>query len=118
MSLTEQVMAQARFMAEELTGQDAQLLETVCQAAVSSLESRLRDDLTADQCQADFVTAAGMMAVAMLADIGDWTGVEQLTVGDLTVRRSAKSSAADCLRAQAEMLMAPYLKTAFTFMGV
>lgn len=118
MTLTERVMAQARFMAQELAGQDAQLLETVCQAAVSMLEARLREDIGVEDCQADFITAAGMLAVAALADIGDWTGVEQLTAGDLTVRRGEKHRGADCLRAQAEMLMAPYLKTKYTFMGV
>ena len=118
MSLTEQVIAQASFMAQELANEDRQLLETVCQAAVSSLEARLRDDVTAEDCQADFVTAAGMLAVAALTDIGDWTGVEQLSAGDLTVRRKNSGSAAEYLRSQAEMLMAPYLKTAFAFLGV
>lgn len=118
MSLTEQVMAQVSFMARELADGDEQLLETVCRAAVSSLEARLRDDVTVEDCQADFVTAAGMIAVAALTDIGDWTGVEQLTAGDLTVRRGNSHAAAEYLRSQAEMLMAPYLKTAFAFWGV
>ena len=118
MSLTEQVMNQVSFMARELAAGDAQLLETVCGAAVSSLEARLRDEVSVEDCQADFVTAAGMIAVAALTDIGDWTGVEQLTAGDLTVRRSDSHKAAEYLRAQAEMLMAPYLKTAFAFLGV
>ncbi len=91
MSLTEEVMAQARFMAQELANKDAQLLETVCQAAVSTLEARLREEVSVEECQADFVTAASMMAVAALADIGDWTGVEQLTAGDLTVRKGEKT---------------------------
>ena len=118
MTLTEQVMAQASFMAQELAAGDSHLLETVCKAAVSSLEARLRDDVAVEDCQADFVTAAGMLAVAALADIGDWTGVEQLTAGDLTIRRKESGTAAEYLRSQAELLMAPYLKTAFAFLGV
>lgn len=118
MSLTEQVKNQVSFMARELAAGDEQLLETVCQAAVSSLEARLRDEVAVEDCQADFITAAGMMAVAALTDIGDWTGVEQMTAGDLTVRRGNSHKAAEYLRSQAEILMAPYLKTAFAFMGV
>ena len=118
MSLTDQVKNQVSFMAGELAAGDGQLLETVCAAAVSSLEARLREDVTLEDCQADFITAAGMLAVAALTDIGDWTGVEQLTAGDLTVRRGNSHKAAEYLRSQAEMLMAPYLKTAFAFLGV
>lgn len=118
MSLTEEVIAQAGFIAQDLESLDSKFVETVCRAAVASLEARLRDDLTAEDCQADFVTAAGMLAVAALTEIGDWTGVEQFTAGDLTVKRKKPESAVDYLRFQAELLMAPYLKTAFTFMGV
>lgn len=117
MSLTEQVLSQAKFMAQEMTDTDEQLLQVVCQAAVSSLEARLRDNLTPEDCLADFVTAAGMYALAALADIGDWTGVEQLTAGDVTVRRG-NNGAANYLRSQAELLMAPYLKMGFAFLGV
>lgn len=117
MSLTELVVSQAKFMAREMTSRDLQLLEAVCQAAVSSLEARLRDNLTTDDCQADFVTAAGMYALAALSDIGDFTGVEQLTAGDVTVRRG-HNGAANYLRSQADLLMAPYLKSGFVFLGV
>ena len=117
MSLTELVVTQAKFMAHEMTARDLQLLEVVCQAAVSSLEARLRDNLTPDDCQADFVTAAGMYALAALTDIGDFSGVEQLTAGDVTVRRG-HNGAANYLRSQADLLMAPYLKCGFVFMGV
>lgn len=118
MNLTEQVMAQAGFMAQELAAGDNHLLETVCKAAVSSLKARLRDDVAVEDCQADLITAAGMLAVAALADIGDWTGVEQLTAGDFMVRRKNSGSAVEYLRSQAEMLMAPYLKSNLTFLGV
>lgn len=105
-------------MAQELTAENEALLEVVCQAAVSSLTARLRDNLEPEDCLSDFVTAAGMYALAAMSDIGDWSNVEQLTAGDLTVRRSSKDGAANYLRAQADLLMAPYLKTAFVFRGV
>ena len=118
MSIAEQVFNQACFMAQELTAENEALLEVVCQAAVSSLSARLRDDLTVDDCQSDFVTAAGMYALAAMTDIGDWGQVEQLTAGDVTVRRGKGDAAANYLRTQADLLMAPYLKQSFLFTGV
>ena len=117
MSVAEQVIAQAKFMAPELIEDDSKLLETVCHAVVSSLTARLRDDLEPEDCLSDFVTAAGMYTLAAMTDIGDWSGVEQLTAGDITVRRG-NNTAASYLRTQADMLMAPYLKSGFAFLGV
>lgn len=118
MSLADQVFSQARFMAQELTAENEALLEIVCQATVSSLTVRLRDNLTPEDCLSDFVTAAGMYALAAMSDIGDWGQVEQLTAGDLTVRRGSGDGAANYLRTQADLLMAPYLKQPFMFAGV
>lgn len=117
MTIAEQVIAQAQFMAPELIEDNAQLLATVCNATVSSLAARLRDNLEPEDCLADFVTAAGMYALAAMMDIGDWSGMEQLTAGDLTVRRGDHAPAA-YLRSQADLLMAPYLKSGFAFLGV
>ena len=117
MSLTEQVFNQARFMAQEMTQDQQDLLNVVCKAAVASLESRLRDNLSPEDCLSEFVTAAGMYALAAMTDIGDWTGLEQLSAGDLTLRRG-ENGAANYLRTQAELLMAPYLKIGFLFRGV
>lgn len=117
MSLTEQVIAQVSYMNETLAQENETLLQVVCQAQVSSLEARLRDDLTTEDCQADFVTAAGMYALAAMADMGATGGIEQFTAGDVTVRRGADGTA-DYLRRQAEMLMRPYLKPPFVFVGV
>ncbi len=113
MSLTEQVCNQAKFMAQELTADHQTLLETVAGAVARSLEARLRDEISPEDCLSDFVTAAGMYTAAVLEDLG---GVEQFTAGDVTVRRA--SSRADELRKQAVTLMMPWIKAPFTFMGV
>lgn len=118
MTLAEQVAAQVRFLAPELVTEETDLLNAVCQAAVSSLRSRLREDLEPEECLSDFVTAAGLYAAAALAEIGDLNGVEQFTAGDLTVRRGGGHSAAEHLRQQAAMLMAPYTRSGFSFLGV
>ena len=117
MTIAEQVIAQAQFMAPELIDDNSPLLSTVCQATVSSLAARLRDNLEPEDCLADFVTAAGMYALAAMADIGDFSGMEQLTAGDLTVRRGDHTPS-QYLRNQADLLMAPYLKSGFSFLGV
>lgn len=105
-------------MADETAAGNETLLRTVCQAVVSALTARLREDLTPEDCLSDFITAAGMYALAVMAETGDLSGVEQLTAGDLTLRRGSANSAAQRLRFQADLLMAPYLKVSFSFMGV
>lgn len=117
MNLTEEVFTQAKYMAREMPQEQLDLLHTMCQAAVSGLEARLRDDLSVEDCQSDFVTAAGMYALAAVAEVGDLSNVELLTAGDITVRRG-KNGPANYLRSQALLLMAPYLKNGFSFMGV
>ena len=118
MTLTEQVFHQARLMAQELTEENQALLEAMCRAAVASLRGWLRDSLTPEDCGADFVTAAGMYAIAAMSGVTDLGQLEQVTAGDVTLRRGSTDAAANCLRSQAEILMMPYLKTPFLFQGV
>lgn len=118
MNLTEQVFVQARFMAQDLSQDNQAMLEVLCRAAVASLTARLRDDIAPEDCLTEFVAAASMYALAALSDVSDWDRVEQLTAGDLTVRRSSGDAAANCLRSQASIMMAPYTRPAAVFMGV
>ena len=41
-----------------------------------------------------------------------------LTAGELTVQRGSQSAAAKCLRGQAELLLMPYVRDSFAFLGV
>ena len=118
MTLVEQVCTQARLMAKELPEENQTMLESVCAAAVNALKQRLREDMTPEDCQSDFVSAAAMYALAAMAEVGSMAQLEQVTAGDLTLRRSSGNSAGSCLRYQAEMLMKPYLNEAFVFVGV
>ena len=105
-------------MAQDLQeGKDA-LLEALCQSAEVSLRNRLRDGLMPEDCQTEFVTAAGMYALAAMSTVSDFGELEQFTAGDLTLRRGNHDAAVSCLRTQADMLMVPYLKPAAVFMGV
>ena len=120
MTLKEQVFAQSLLLAGELTEQQSNLLNMLCNASTASLESRLRDGLTAEDCKADFIAAASLLALSALSGISNDAQAEQITVADFTVRTSKTTSnaAANCLKAQAELMIAPYLKDRFSFQGV
>jgi len=118
MTLTKQVYAQACLMAQELSEENQAMLEAVCRGAVVSLEGKLRNNLSPEDCLNDFVMAASMYAVAAISEISEKGQLEQFTAGDLTLRKSGSTLAANCLRTQADMLMAPYVKTSVAFLGV
>ena len=116
--MTDLVYAQAALLAGQLEERQAQLLKILCQAAVSSLGNRLRDGLTAENCKADFVAAASLYALAAISELDEAAQMEQISAGDLTLRRTSNDAAACCLRYQAEVIMQPYLKDRFAFVGV
>ena len=120
MSLIDQIHAQALLLAGELTQRQAHVLAALCHGAASSLESRLRDGLTPDDCKADFIAAASLLALAAMNSVTGEESAEQISVGDFSVRTSKtkNDAASNCLRAQAELMIAPYLKDRFAFLGV
>ena len=118
MTLTEQIYAQACLLATELPVEKEEMLRTVCRAAEVSLETKLRSNLSPEDCRDDFTMAASMYAVAAMSELSDMNQLEQITAGDLTLRRSGGTLAANCLRTQADMLMAPYVKKGIAFLGV
>jgi len=120
MSLTDQVLAHALLLAGELTERQQMILGALCTAATSSLNARLRDGLTAEDCKADFIASASLLALAALAGISEDVPAEQVAVGDFSVKKGklTHDAASNCLRAQAELMMTPYLKDSFSFMGV
>ena len=116
MTLTEQVFAQAALLAGELDGRQTNLLRLLCGASASSLTARLREGLTPEDCKADFIAAASLLALAQLKD----DTVKEVKAGDLTVKQGSKNrdAASQCLQRQAELMIAPYLKDGFSFRGV
>ena len=115
MSLAEQIHAQALLMAGQLTPEQDALLGVLCQVAKGELEARLRPE----DCKADFIAAASLFALAAMNAVGDVDRLEQVTAGDLTLRKmSSTDAASNCLRNQAELMIAPYLKDRFSFRGV
>ena len=118
MTLKEQVMAQALLLAGELSDQQTEILDALCCASSTALEARLRDGLTPEDCKADFIAAASLLALAALSSVEKENRTEQITAGDFSIRRQGTDAASTCLRAQAELMIAPYLKDRFSFLGV
>ena len=118
MTLTEQVFAQAQVLSGELEERQYALLRVLCQGAVGSLTARLREGLTPEDCKADFLAAASLLALSALAGIGDGEDMEQIAIGDMTLRPRAGDAASRCLYNQAQFIIAPYLGDSFSFLGV
>ena len=118
MTLTEQIYAQALVLIQDSEDDKLPMLEVLCRCAENSLRQMLREGITPEDCKADFVAAASLYALAALSEMDELAQMEQIKAGDLTLRRGSTDSAACCLRYQAEMMMTPYMKDRFSFMGV
>lgn len=116
MTLDEQIYAQALMMAGELDREQDALLRILCRASRNTLEGRLRSGITSEDCRADFIAAGSLYALAALSEADD--GPERFTAGELTIQRSGSAAAANCLRRQAELMMVPYIRDGFAFLGV
>ncbi len=116
MSLAEQIYAQALLMAGKLSQEQDALLRTLCRVTKASLEGRLRSGLTPEDMRSDFVAAGSLLALAALSESD--SGPERFTAGELTIQRGSSCAAARCLRGQAELMMMPYVRDSFAFLGV
>ncbi len=116
MTLTEQIYAQALVMVGGLTAEQGELLKILCRVAETTLEGRLRPGLTPDDCRADFIAAGCLFALAALSESDG--GPERFSAGELTIQKGSSSAAARCLRSQAELLLVPYVRDSFAFLGV
>ena len=112
------VFSQAALLAGQLEERQTELLKLLCQGAVTTLEVRLRDGLTAQDCKADFVAAASLYALAALNEAEGTADLEEFRAGDLTVRRSGMDTSSRCLQKQADLIIQPFLKDCFLFLGV
>lgn len=119
MTLEEQVYAQALVLAGSLEEERKPLLMALCTAATGILSAQLREGLTPEDCKADFVAAASLLALANFN--GACQGEpSEFRVGEVTLKRDTQSrdTASNCLRHQAELMISPYLKDRFAFLGV
>ena len=120
MNLLEQIQAHAQLMSGSLVSSQTEVLKTLCQASAAYLESRLRDGLKPEDCKADFVAAASLLALAQFNSYRAEDVSEQISVADFSMKTTSgyKDAASNCLRAQADLVITPYLKDRFSFRGV
>jgi len=101
---------------------DRAVLEKLCAAAASELESRLRAGVSSNGIGELFVTAAGVLALSMYVQVGGADGAKSVKAGNVTVsRRDAGNGAvsAASLRREAETMLSAYLcDRGFEFVGV
>lgn len=115
--MTEEVYTRALTLAGELEEKEQKLLQLLCTSVVASLEQRLREEVCVEECREAFLSAACLYALAALPE-GDG-GIAEFKAGDLTLRQGETAGTGkEGLRQQAEMLMRPYLKDRFAFLGV
>lgn len=112
------IAAKAREIAPEICADNEELLHVFCLAADAELKSRLKNPLSAGDNEELFVTAAGMIAAAMLMEnSGD--DISSFSAGSLSVSVNDDSSAAKSLRRRAESLLHGLTESGdFAFVGV
>lgn len=117
MTILEASAAMARAFVTEEQADDALIL-ACCKAAEAELLNGLKPGLTEEDCADSFTLAVSYLALSYLC-AGKSTAPQQFTVGDVSIRRGGEDISAACLRAQARLAMAPFLKdSAFAFKGV
>lgn len=101
-----------------------EMLGAVCEAAAMEIKSKLRGGVSEESIGETYVTAAGILAIAIYMELSDSaeSGINSFSAGNLSVRLSGsegiKASAAS-LRKTAEGMLSAYLKdSGFCFMGV
>ena len=114
--MTEQVMELVQALGG--AGQDEELLNTLCAVACRTLDRRLKDGLTAEDCQGAYPLAAAWLVMDWLGQCQGMDGITALSAGDISVRREGGGEVGR-LSERAMELMAPFLgDDGFVFRGV
>ena len=116
MTLTDQIYAQALVMVGPLAEEQDALLRVLCRVANTTLAGRLRSGVTPEDCRADFIAAGSLFALAAMSESDG--SPERFSAGELTIQKGSSCAAARCLRSQAELLLMPYVRDCFAFLGV
>ncbi len=97
--------------------EDRETLRRLCAAVEANLKTKLRRDVTPEDCVDCFTTAAALLAAADFAAAYGDLGVESFSAGGVSVsRRDAATT--ERYRHQAALLLAPWCQDAFCFLGV
>ena len=114
--MTEQVLE--LLLALGGTGQEENVLRTLCRNACDMLDRRLKDGVTAEDCGEAYPLAAAWIALEWMRGSQGMDGVTYLSAGDLTVRREGGGDDGS-LSQRAMEIMGPFLRDdGFVFRGV
>ena len=115
--MRQEALDKALALAGELDTEKRARLEMLCEAAFAALEMQLRDGLSPEDCREAFLIAVCLHALAAIEGFGE---VSEFRAGDLTVKRggSRKDAASRCLQRQADLIIQPFMKDSFSFVGV
>ncbi|MEG1633331.1 MAG: hypothetical protein RR314_04695 [Oscillospiraceae bacterium] len=119
---TDDIKARALALMGGDAGTDGARISALCSAAASELERRLRAGVVAAELGETFVTAAGILALSMYAELQGADGAESVRAGSVTVSRrgaGAEKTSAAVLRREAEGMLSAFLEDrGFDFRGV
>ncbi len=115
--MTEQVLELVQALGG--AGQEEELLRTLCATACRTLDRRLRDGLTAEDCDGAYPLAAAWLVMDWVRGSRGLEGITSLTAGDISVRREGPEGSGGRLSQKALELMRPFLREeGFVFRGV
>ncbi len=113
------IIAKAIELAPSVSSQGEAMLSALCMAAEAELKGRLKSGALCDEIEELFVTAAGLLAVAMLTEISQEERISAFTAGSVSVELGGESVSAASLRRRAENMLRGYIESDdFAFMGV
>ncbi len=113
------IAAKATELAPDTVPHNDAMLSAVCMAADAELKSRLKSGAPSKEIEELFVTAAGMLAVAMLLESSGEERISSFEAGSVAVSFEGVSMSAATLRRQAENMLRGYIESDdFAFMGV
>lgn len=118
MSYIDEIYSMAMVFSGELSEQEERALFTVCGAAEAELTGRLRPDVKPEDCSQSLITAASWLAIAAFSTGRQPAEVSSFAAGEFSMSFGASGMGAECLRAQAELIMSPYISGGFSFAGV
>ncbi len=104
----------------ELSEESERVLGVFCSAAANELEKKLRRGVKPEDINELFVTAAGMLALALCMELENSGEISSFRAGNLSVSfRGENNFSAAGLRKSAESILAAYLEDGgFSFVGV
>lgn len=109
MARLEDIVSTATIFAGSLGEGQRDVLERLCAAADEEMARRLKEGITPEDCYESFTCACAWLALSWLGGARSASEAEAFTAGTLSIRKS--SGASNCLKMQAELLMAPYVRT-------